>query len=114
MFLTFLFKIVKMADNQSRMTLSLHASIVVESNGNVSGEANTSAAVEPEASVPGVLRIPVVDMSNPLLHIAGLLPQVDEVLGNDSDGAAAQASNLGVSNGATVDRDDLLATSAMV
>ncbi len=92
-----------MADNQSRMTLHSHVNNAVGSDGNGSGEANTSAAAEPEASGPGADRNLLVDASNPLPHGAGMLPRMNEVAGNDSDGAAAQASNLGALNGAAVD-----------
>ncbi len=92
--------------------LRSHANNAVESNGHVSGEATTSAAVEPEQSGPSVARNPLVDASNPLPHGVGALLQMNEVLGDDSNGAAAQASNLGVLNRAAVDGDNLLATSA--
>ncbi len=72
---------------------------------------NPSAAAEPEVIGPGADRSPVDGVGNQLPRVPGILPQVDEVLGNDSDGAVAQASNLGVSNRAAVDRDNLLATS---
>ncbi len=101
-----------MANNQSRMTLYSHVNNAVKSDRNSLGKANPSAAIELEVSGPSAARNPLVDASNPLLHGAGALLQVNEVLGNDSDGAAVQASNLDVSNGAAVDENNLLATSA--
>ncbi len=80
------------------MTLRSHASNAVESDGNVSGEATTSAAIVPEQSGPGIPRNLLVDASNPLPHGAGTLPHENEALGNNLDGAAAQAGNLGVLN----------------
>ncbi len=53
-----------------------------------------------------------MDASNPLPHGGGTLPPKNEVLGNDSNGAAAQASNLGVLNRAAVDGDNQLANPA--
>ncbi len=94
------------------MMLRSHGNNVVDSNGNVTGEATTSAAAVPEQSGPGIARNLLVDASNPLPHGIGALPQMNEVTGNDSDGAAAQASNLGVLNRAAVDGDNLLANPA--
>ncbi|MCP4545848.1 MAG: hypothetical protein GY835_05200, partial [bacterium] len=76
------------------------------------GEATTSAAAVPDQSGPGIARNPFVDASNPLPHGTGALPQMNEVTGNDSDGAAAQASNLGVLNRTAVNGDNLLANPA--
>ncbi len=53
-----------------------------------------------------------MDASNPLPHGMGALPQMNEVLGNDSDGAVAQASNLGVLDRAAIDGDNQLANPA--
>ncbi len=100
-----------MADNACCMNLCSHEHNAVESDRNGLGAANPSAAAELEVTGPGADRNPFVDASNLLTHVSGTLPQANEVLGNDSDGAAAQASNLGISNGAAVDRDNLLATS---
>ncbi len=98
-----------MADNRSHMTLCSHASNA-ESEGNISGVATTSAVVELEQSGPDIPRNPFVYASDLSLHSAGMLPHENEVLGNDSDGAAAQASNSSILNRAAVDGDNLLAT----
>ncbi len=77
----------------------------------IPGVANPSAAAELEVTGPGADRNPVVAVGNQLPRVPGILPQVDEAVGNDSDEAAVQASNLGVLSGAAVDGDNLLATS---
>ncbi len=60
------------------MMLRSHANNAVESDGNASGEATTSAAVELEQSGPGVPRNPFVDASNLLPPGAGTLPHENE------------------------------------
>ncbi len=53
-----------------------------------------------------------MDVTDQLLTGPGVLPQENEVLGNDSNGAAPQANNSGVLNRAAVDGENQLATRA--
>ncbi len=101
-----------MADNACCIELHSRKNNAVESAGNSPSDANPSAAAEPEVSGPRATWNLVVDVGNLLPHVAGTLLQTNKVVGNDSHGAAAQASNLGALNGATVDENNLLATSA--
>ncbi len=103
-----------MVDNACHINLCSHRHIAVESTGNSPGVADPSAAAEPEVTGPGADQNPFdgVAVGNQLPHVPCILPQANEALGNDSDGAAAQVSNCDVSNRAAVDQDNLLATSA--
>ncbi len=100
-----------MADNQSRMMLHSHVNNVDESDGNGLGGANPSAAAKLEVSGPGADRNLVGNAGNLLLQTTGTLPQMNKVVGDDLQGAAAQASNLGTLNGAAVGENNLLVTS---
>ncbi len=98
-----------MANNVCCMGLRLQCDNTVESLGNGPSDAHPSAATEPEVDGPGVARNPVVNADNQLPQTAGTLSQMNEAVGNNSQGAAEQTSNLGALNGAVVDVNNLLA-----
>ncbi len=96
-----------MADNMCGMTLHSHR-YAAESDGNGPGRANPSVAAELEVIGPGADRNPLDSVAaGNLPRVSGILPQMNEVSGNEMDEAAAQASSLGSRNGAMVDNNQL-------
>ncbi len=100
-----------MADNVRRMGLHLQQDNMVGSLGNGLSDMHPSAA-EQEVDGPGAAWNPVVNVDNQLPQTAGTLSQTNEAVENNSQGAVEQTSNLGTSNGAAVDVNNLLANPA--
>ncbi len=79
-----------MANNARRMNLRSHRH-VAESDGNGLGVANPSDAAMPEVTGPGADQnlLDGVAAGNQLPRVTGVLLQMSEVFGNDSNRAAA-------------------------
>ncbi len=100
-----------MANNVCRTGLHSQRDNPVGSLGNSLSDAHPSTTTVQEADGPGATRNLVVNVGNQLPQTAGTLPQTNEAVGNNLQGAAEQISNPSTLNGATVDVNNLLVTS---